>query len=85
MDAAFDEMMGQAPNLDARAALVGVPGSDHHIGTILVDNSVSNGNPNNVTFATHRCSVRVEKGATGDAHPLGIRIRIREKRSTRRR
>jgi hypothetical protein len=69
--AAFNVMVGQGPSNGGKDALVTVTNSDHHIGTILINNPLSNNNPNNVTFATQVFNPG-GKGAIGDAHPLEV-------------
>lgn len=69
--AAFSVMVGSAPSGGGKTGLVTVTKFDRHIGTILVNNSASNGNPNNVTFVTQVFNPG-GKGAIGDAHPLEV-------------
>ena len=71
MTAAFNVMVGSAPSNGGKAGLVAVTNFDHHIGTILVNSPVSNGNPNNVTFVTQVYNPG-GKGAIGDRHPLEV-------------
>ena len=71
ISAAFNVMIGSAPSNGGKTGLVTVTTFDHHIGTILVNNPVSNGNPNNVTFVTQVFNPG-GKGAIGDRHPLEV-------------
>jgi hypothetical protein len=71
ISAAFNVMVGSAPSNGGKTGLVTVTSFDHHIGTILVNNPVSNGNPNNVMFVTQVFNPG-GKGAIGDAHPLEV-------------
>lgn len=71
LTAAFNVMVGQGPSNGGKTALVTVTKFDHHIGTILINNALSNNNPNNVTFVTQVYNPG-GKGALGDAHPLEV-------------
>lgn len=71
ISAAFDVMIGSVPSNGGKTGLVTVTAFDHHIGTILISNSASNGNPNNVTFVTQVFNPG-GKGGIGDAHPLEV-------------
>lgn len=69
--AAFNVMIGSALSNGGKTGLVTVTKFDRHIGTILVNSPVSNGNPNNVTFATQVYNPG-GNGAVGDRHPLEV-------------
>ena len=69
--AAFNVMIGSTASNGGRTALVTVTTFDHKIGTILVNNPASNGNPNNVMFATQVYNPG-GNGAIGDRHPLEV-------------
>lgn len=71
ISAAFNVMVGSAPSNGGKTSLVTVTQFDHHIGTTLVNNPLSNGNPNNVTFVTQVFNPG-GKGAIGDQHPLEV-------------
>jgi hypothetical protein len=59
----------QQARLGGRTILVTETTADKKLGTTLINNPLSNGNPNNVTFATQNYNPN-GKGGTGDAHPL---------------
>ena len=69
--AAFNVLVGSAASNGGKTALVTETTSDHHIGTTLVNNPLSNGNPNNVTFVTQVFNPG-GKGNIGDPHPLEV-------------
>ena len=69
--AAFNVMVGSAPSNGGKTGPVTVTNFDHHLGTIVVNSPVSNGNPNNVTFVTQVYNPG-GKGALGDRHPLEV-------------
>lgn len=69
--AAFNVMVGSGPSNGGKTGLVTVTSFDHHIGTILINNSQSNNNPNNVTFVTQVYNPG-GKGASTDPHPLEV-------------
>lgn len=71
ISAAFNVMVGSGPSNGGRTGLVTVTSFDHHIGTILISNSASNNNPNNVTFVTPVYNPD-GKGASTDPHPLEV-------------
>jgi hypothetical protein len=68
---AFEVLAGAAPSNGGKTAVVTVTKFDHKIGTILVNDALSNNNPNNVTFVTQVFNPG-GKGAIGDAHPLEV-------------
>jgi hypothetical protein len=69
--AAFNVMVGSSASNGGTAAVTRVTSMDHAMGTVVVNNSQSNNNPNNVMFATPVFN----PGGTGgiyDAHPLEV-------------
>jgi hypothetical protein len=71
ISAAFNVLVGSAASNGGKTALVTETSFDHHIGTTLVSNPLSNGNPNNVTFVTQVFNPG-GTGAVGDPHPLEV-------------
>ncbi len=69
--AAFNVLVGTASSNGGKTALVTVTAFDHKIGTILINNAQSNGDPNNVTFVTQNFNPN-GKGGLGDKHPLEV-------------
>jgi hypothetical protein len=71
VSAAFNVLVGSAASNGGKTALVTETAADHQLGTTLVNNPLSNGNPNNVTFVTQVFNPG-GKGTIGDPHPLEV-------------
>ena len=69
--AAFNVLVGSSSSNGGKTAMVSVTPFDHKVGTIFINNPVSNGNPNNVTFVTQNYNPG-GKGGVRDAHPLEV-------------
>lgn len=69
--AAFNVLVGASSSNGGKTAMASVTSFDHKIGTTLINNPVSNGNPNNVTFVTQDFNPD-GKGGVADPHPLEV-------------
>jgi hypothetical protein len=69
--AAFNVLIGSAPSNGGTTALATETKGDRKIGTLVVSNALSNGNPNNVMFVTPNLSPN-GKGRPGNPHPLEV-------------